>query len=117
MYNVETNNADLIFDKEQVKLLLRKQKLTKGREMLTLKAHYEKGKLEFEKLPDIDKAEVLITFLDFNEPQAKSHPAKIDIEGIKKKPSSVTKWIGALKGADISNWKKEKADYLAQKYQ
>jgi len=51
-----------------------------------------------------------------NKKYCKEFP-KIDIEKmLKENKSSIDKWEGCLKGADISNWKEDRIKYLMNKH-
>jgi len=87
--------------------------------MQTLEATYNNRILTFKTPPQKNHCKVLVTFLENKTEKAeknKEYP-KIDVNKLmKENKSSIDKWAGCLKGADISNWKEDRIKYLMEKH-
>jgi predicted DNA-binding antitoxin AbrB/MazE fold protein len=80
----------------------------------TIEAIYHDGIIELKERPSgIKKARVLVTFPDVEE---KYSVHTIDLNKVKKKKSTIDKWIGLLEGIDLGDWKTSRRKYLEEKH-
>lgn len=81
----------------------------------TYEAYYHDGKIDLKELPrGIKEAKVLITFLDFKKNE--NFP-DINWTELEKKQSKVEKWVGILAGAEITDAKALRKEYIEKKHQ
>ncbi len=79
----------------------------------TVEAIYHDGVVELKKKPaGIRKAKALVIFLDPEE--AQEHHV-VNLERVRRRKSSVDKWIGIIEGAEIGDWKAERRAALEGK--
>ena len=72
----------------------------------TVEAVYHDGIVELKHKPvGIQRAKALVVFLDTEEVQ-ESHA--VDLKRVRKRESSVDKWIGVIEGVELGNWKTER---------
>ena len=81
----------------------------------TVEAIYHDGVVELKQKPAcIQKARVLVVFLDTEEPKERH---AIDWDSIRARRSSVDKWVGILQGAELGDWKAERRAHVEGKHQ
>lgn len=72
----------------------------------TVEAIYHDGVVELKQKPaGIRKARALVIFLD---PEEVEERHAVDLERVRKRESSVDKWIGVIEGAQLGDWKAER---------
>ncbi len=73
----------------------------------TVEAEYHDGVVSLKRKPvGIRKSKALVVFLD-DEGETRERHA-VDLEQLKKKKSSVDRWIGVIEGAELGDWKAER---------
>jgi len=73
----------------------------------TVEAVYHDGIVELKRKPKgIRRSKALVVFLD-DADDAEDRGA-VDLEKVKKRKSSVDKWIGVIEGAELGDWKAER---------
>ena len=79
----------------------------------TVEAIYHDGIVELKRKPvGIRKAKALVIFLETEEAE-KRHA--VDLGKVRKKKSSVDKWVGVIEGAELGDWKAERRLALERK--
>ena len=72
----------------------------------TVEALYHDGIVELKQKPSgIRRAKVLVIFLDAEETE-ECHA--VDMEKVRKRKSTVDRWIGVIEGAELGDWKAER---------
>lgn len=72
----------------------------------TVEAIYHDGIVELKRKPaGIRKAKALVIFLDAEEAEERH---TVDLERVRRRKSSVDKWIGVIEGVDLGDWKTER---------
>lgn len=72
----------------------------------TVEALYHDGIVELKRKPSgILRARALVIFLDAEDVE-KRHA--VDLVKVRKRKSSVDKWIGVIEGAELGDWKTER---------
>jgi hypothetical protein len=75
----------------------------------TVEAVCHDGIVELKRKPvGISKSKALVVFLD-DADDAGEHRA-VDLKKVRKKKSSVDKWIGVIEGAELGDWKAERIE-------
>ncbi len=73
----------------------------------TVEALYHDGIVELKRKPvGIRRSKALVVFLD-DADDAQERRA-VDLEKVRKKKSSVDRWIGVIEGAELGDWKAER---------
>ncbi len=79
----------------------------------TVEAIYHDGVVELKKKPaGIRKAKALVIFLD---PEEAQEHRVVNLERVRKRKSSVDKWIGVIEGVNLGDWKAERRAALEGK--
>lgn len=79
----------------------------------TVEALYHDGIVELKRQPSgIRRAKALVVFLDAEDVE-KRHA--VDLGKVSTKKSSVDKWIGVIKGAELGDWKAERRSAIEGK--
>ena len=79
----------------------------------TVEAVYHDGIVELKRKPEgIQRSKALVIFLDAEEVE-ETHA--VDLERVRKRKSSVDKWIGVIEGAELGDWKAERRAALEGK--
>jgi predicted DNA-binding antitoxin AbrB/MazE fold protein len=72
----------------------------------TVEAVYQNGIVELKQKPTgITRAKALVIFLDAEE-VVERHA--VDLEKVRRRNSSVDKWVGIIKGVQLGDWKAER---------
>ena len=72
----------------------------------TVEAVYHDGIVELKQKPaGIRRAKALVIFLDAEEAEGRH---AVDLEKVRRRKSSVDKWIGMIEGAELGDWKAER---------
>jgi hypothetical protein len=72
----------------------------------TVEALYHDGVVELKHKPaGILRAKALVIFLDAEETEERH---AVDLEKVRKRKSTVDKWIGVIEGAELGDWKTER---------
>ena len=72
----------------------------------TVEAVYHDGIVELKQKPTgIRRAKALVIFLDAEEAEERH---AVDLEKVRRRKSSVDKWIGIIEGAELGDWKAER---------
>lgn len=72
----------------------------------TVEAVYHDGIVELKQKPaGISRAKALVIFLDAEEAEQRH---AVDLEKVRRRKSSVDKWIGIIEGAEPGDWKAER---------
>lgn len=72
----------------------------------TVEAVYHDGIVELKQKPaGISRAKALVIFLDAEEAEQRH---AVDLEKVRRRKSSVDKWIGIIEGAELGDWKAER---------
>ena len=72
----------------------------------TVEAVYHDGIVELKQKPTgIRRAKALVIFLDAEEAEGRH---AVDLEKVRRRKSSVDKWIGIIEGAELGDWKAER---------
>ncbi|MDK9718268.1 MAG: hypothetical protein OEL57_10255 [Trichlorobacter sp.] len=79
----------------------------------TVEALYHDGIVELLQRPaGILRSRALVVFLETEKPLKSS---AVDLARVKRKKSSVDKWIGVIEGAEVGDWRAERRDALEWK--
>jgi hypothetical protein len=79
----------------------------------TVEALYHDGIVELKRKPaGIRRAKALVIFLDTEEAEERH---AVDLEGVRRRKSSVDKWIGVIEGAELGDWKAERCTAMEGK--
>ncbi|GLI39147.1 hypothetical protein KI811_04175 [Geobacter hydrogenophilus] len=79
----------------------------------TVEAIYHDGIVELKHKPvGIRRANALVIFLETEETEKRN---AVDLGKVRKKKSSVDKWIGVIEGAELGDWKAERRLALERK--
>jgi hypothetical protein len=72
----------------------------------TVEAIYHDGIVELKQKPSgIRRARALVIFLDAEEAEERH---AVDLEKVRKRKSTVDRWIGIIEGAELGDWKAER---------
>lgn len=72
----------------------------------TVEAIYHDGIVELKEKPaGIRRAKALVIFLDAEEAEERH---AVDLEKVRRRKSSVDKWIGIIEGVELGDWKAER---------
>jgi len=72
----------------------------------TVEALYHDGVVELKQKPaGIRRAKALVIFLDAEEAEERH---AVDLETVRKRKSTVDKWIGVIEGAELGDWKADR---------
>jgi hypothetical protein len=72
----------------------------------TVEAIYHDGVVELKQKPaGIRRAKALVIFLDAEEAEERH---AVDLEKVRKRKSSVDRWIVVIEGAELGDWKAER---------
>ena len=72
----------------------------------TVEAVYHDGIVELKQKPTgIRRAKALVIFLDAEEEEERH---VVDLEEVRRRKSSVDKWIGIIEGVELGDWKAER---------
>ena len=78
-----------------------------------MEAFYHDGVVELKQKPaGIRRAKALVIFLDPEEAQERH---AVDLEKVRKRKSTVDRWIGVIEGAELGDWKAERRAALEGK--
>jgi len=73
----------------------------------TVEAEYRDGVVHLKKKPvGIKRSKALVVFLDDADDPQERHPVNLD--KVRRKKSSVDRWIGVIEGAELGDWKAER---------
>ena len=79
----------------------------------TVEALYHDGIVELKRKPSgIRRAKALVIFLDPEEAQERH---AVDLEKVRKRKSTVDRWIGVIEGVELGDWKAERRAALEEK--
>lgn len=79
----------------------------------TVEALYHDGIVELLQRPaGILRSRALVVFLETEKPLKSS---VVDLARVKRKKSSVDKWIGVIEGAEVGDWRAERREALERK--
>lgn len=79
----------------------------------TVEALYHDSVVELKKKPaGIRRAKALVIFLDDEEAQERH---AVDLEKVRKRKSTIDRWIGVIEGAELGDWKAERRATLEGK--
>ena len=79
----------------------------------TVEALYHDGIVELLQRPaGILRSSALVVFLETEKPLKSS---VVDLARVKRKKSSVDKWIGVIEGAEVGDWRAERREALERK--
>ena len=78
-----------------------------------VEALYHDGIVELKEKPlGIRRAKALVIFLDAEEAPERH---AVDLNKVQRRKSSVDRWIGAIEGAELGDWKAERRNALEKK--
>lgn len=79
----------------------------------TVEALYHDGIVELKHKPaGIRRAKALVIFLDAEETEERH---AVDLEKVRKCKSAVDRWIGAIEGVELGEWKTERRAAMERK--
>jgi hypothetical protein len=80
----------------------------------TVEADYHDGIVHLKRKPvGIKRSKALVVFLD--DVQDEEEHRTVDLDKVKKKKSSVDRWIGVIEGAELGDWKAERGAAIEDK--
>lgn len=80
----------------------------------TVEAVYHDGIVELKRKPvGIRRSKALVVFLD--DADVAEERRAVDLDSLRKRESSVDKWIGVIEGAQLGDWRAERRAEIQRK--